>query len=157
MLSAEELLAGSSLTYEVELPGDILYPTRPAATAPVAATVRLRPLTVHDLQVITRAAKESDSLMAALMVKQALVEPSLSVAQVAGLHIGLLQFLLDQVNAISGIRTTTEELAEAAATPLVKAAFVLAQKFGWTPQQVEELTLGQMLLHLEMLKERNNP
>ena len=41
--------------------------------------------------------------------------------------------------------------------PLAKAAFVLAQEFGWTPREVGELTLGQMLLHLQMLAEAPQP
>jgi hypothetical protein len=193
MLSAEELLAGSTLTYEIEIPGQVLHPALKGTPFPVggetgsstlkdhaaigkprprgkesaqssrtgsseaeplgagSGTVRLRPLTVRDLQRISRAAKESDSLVATLMIQQALVEPQMSVAQVAALHVGLVQFLLQNVNQISGIAVTTEELAEAADVPLVRAAFVLAREFGWTPQQVQELTLGQVLLHLEML------
>jgi hypothetical protein len=157
VLSAEELLAGGSLTYEIEVPEEILHPGgngRHHGAAPEThGRVVLRPLTVRDLQLITRAAKESDALTATLMVQRALVEPALSVTQVAGLHIGLVQFLLDRVNAISGIRTTEDELAGAAAAPLVKAALVLAQAYGWTPQQVQELTLGQVLLHMQLLKE----
>ena len=70
------------------------------------------------------------------------------------MHVGLVQFLLDHVNRISGITATSEQLASAVDAPLAKAAFVLAQEFGWTPQQVSELTLGQVLLNLQMLKER---
>lgn len=153
MLSADELLAGSSLTFEVEVPAHVLHPTQ-ATGAPANGmrTVRLRPLTIRDLQLITRAAKESDSLTATLMVQRALVEPEMSIAQVAALHVGLVQFLLRQVNQISGIVTSSEQLEAAADAPLVKAASVLAREFGWTPQQVNELTLGQVLLHLQMLR-----
>ncbi len=170
MLSAEELLAGSTLTYEVQIPAQILRPARSPALKHFALkdvagsataethSVRLRPLTVRDLQRISRAAKESDSLVATLMVQQALVEPKMSVAQVAALHVGLMQFLLQQTNKISGISATTEELSDAAEAPLVRAAFVLAREFGWTPQQVQELTLGQVLLHMEMLAmDRQSP
>ncbi len=155
MLSAEELLAGGDLTFEVEVPPEVLRPTEDAdGEAPT--TVRLRPLTVRDLQLIYRAAKESDSLTAALMVQRALVEPEMSIAQASAMHVGLLQFLLEQVNRISGISTTSEQLAETTEAPLAKAAFVLAQEYGWTPQQVNELTLGQVLLRLQMLKERTS-
>jgi hypothetical protein len=58
------------------------------------------------------------------------------------------------VNQISGITTTPHQISTAAADPLVKAAFVLAREFGWTPQQINELTLSQMLLHLQLLKEK---
>ena len=153
MLSAEELLAGGSLTFEVEVPTDVLRPAEGAGNG-TPTTVRLRPLTVRDLQLISRAAKESDSLTGTLMVQRALVEPEMGVAQASAMHVGLAQFLLQHVNRISGIATTSEHLSEAVEAPLAKAAFVLAQEFGWTPQQVNELTLGQVLLHLQMLGER---
>jgi hypothetical protein len=156
MLTVDELLAGGSLTYKVEVPETVLNPqgTNGSEGAVAASgTVCLKPLTVQDLQIIARAAKENNSLTATLMVQQALVEPTLTVAQVAALHVGLVQFLLDQVNQISGITTSAEQLSTAMAAPLTRAAFVLAKSFGWTPQQVSELTLGQILLHLQMLKE----
>jgi hypothetical protein len=150
MLSAEELLAGSALTFAVAVPGAVLHPgDEPGA----GGTVRLRPLTVHDLQLVSRAARESDSLLAALMVQRALVEPALSIPQVSALPVGLVQFLLHHVNRISGIAATAEDIATAAEAPLTRAAFVLARELGWTPQQVGELTLGQVLLHLQMLRE----
>ena len=152
MLSADELLAGSNLTFEVEVPANVLNPASTPDGDAATRTVRLRPLTVKDLQLISRAAKENDSLVAILMVQRALVEPEMSVAQVSTLHAGLVQFLLQKVNQISGITATAEQLSEAIEAPLVKAAFVLAKEFGWTPQQVSELTLGQVLLHLKMLK-----
>jgi len=153
MLSTEELLAGGSLTFEIEVPAKVLHPAEGAGNG-TPPTVRLRPLTVRDLQLISRAAKESDSLTATLMVQRALIEPEMSVAQASTMHVGLAQFLLEQVNRISGVASTSEQLSGAIQVPLAKAAFVLAQEFGWTPQQVNELTLGQVLLHLQMLKER---
>lgn len=151
MLSPEELLAGSGLTYEVPVPADVLRPANGAAPGAGRAAVRLRPLTVSDLQLVTRAARENDSLVGVLMVQRALVEPEMSIPQVAGMHVGLLQFLLAEVNRISAIAVTDAEVASAAAAPLSRAAFLLAREYGWTPQQVSELTLGQVLLHLEML------
>jgi hypothetical protein len=151
MLTAEELLAGSSLTFEVEIPPDVLHPGHDTDAGEAPRAVRLRPLAVHDLQLISRAAKEQDQLTATLMVQRALVEPEMSVAQVAGLHVGLVQFLLNEVNRISGIAVTAEQLSATTDTPLAKAAFILAREFGWTPQEVNELTLGQVLLHLQML------
>jgi hypothetical protein len=153
MLSAEDLLAGGDLTFEIEVPPGILRPTEDAGNG-APDTVRLRPLTVRDLQLVSRAAKEQDSLTATLMVQRALVEPEMSVAQASAMHVGLVQFLLEHVNRISGITATSEQLSRAVDAPLAKAAFVLAQEFGWTPQQVNELTLGQVLLNLQMLKER---
>ena len=63
-----------------------------------------------------------------------------------------MQFLLSKVQEISGITVAREDIDEAVADPLAKAAFVLAREFGWTPQQVNELTLGQILLNLKMLQ-----
>ncbi|MBI5015281.1 MAG: hypothetical protein HZB55_07285 [Deltaproteobacteria bacterium] len=160
-LAAEELLAGSSLTYVVEVPASVLRPAGGDGSGDGGGepgvsglTVRLRPLTVRDLQLVCRAAKESDTLLATLMVHRALVEPILEVGQVAALHVGLVQYLLHEVNRVSGIAATAEELSAAADDPLAKAAFVLAREFGWTPHEVSELTLGQVLLHLKMLRER---
>ncbi|HIK55480.1 MAG TPA: hypothetical protein IGS37_10015 [Synechococcales cyanobacterium M55_K2018_004] len=156
LLSAEELLAGGALTYEVTIPSEVLHPTQAIAPpeAPpngAAQTVRLQPLTVKDLQLISRAAKENDALVAALMVQRALVDPQLTLAQVSAMHAGLMQFLVQQINQISGITTSAEQQSAAVAAPLTRAAFVLAKEFGWTPQQINDLTLGQILLHLQLL------
>ena len=155
MLSAEELLAGSKLTFVIEVPPDVLHTTNGESQEAAEQTVKLRPLTVSDLQLISRAAKENNSLIAVLMVQRALVEPEMSVAQVATMHAGLVEFLLEEVNRISGISATHNQLLEMREAPLAKAAFVLASEFGWTPEQVGELTLGQVLLHLQMLREKS--
>jgi hypothetical protein len=144
-LTADELLAGGSLRHEVSVPAGLGVPT--GATG----RVRLRPLTVADLQLITRAARENDSLVAPLMVKAAVEEPKLSLAQVNAMPIGLLEFLLGEVNRVSGLVMPAAALDEAATAPLARAAHVLASRFGWTPQQLGEMTLGQILLHLQML------
>jgi hypothetical protein len=154
MLTGEELLAGSSLTYEVRVPAELLRAGSPRA-AGTEDTVRIRPLTVHDLQLVSRAAKDGDTLMAVLMVQRALVEPQLSIGQVSALSAGLLQLLLQRVNHVSGIAPEQDEIDSAVEAPLAKAAFVLAREFGWTPQQINELTLGQVLLHLQLLRQRD--
>lgn len=148
-LSADELLAGSTLRFEVDIPAALLDPARPG----LAGRVRLRPLTVTDLQLVSRAARENDSLVAALMVKTALEEPRLTLPQVNALPIGLMEFLLGEVNRVSGLAIAPEALDTAAEQPIARAAHLLAQRFGWTPQQIGELTLGQILLHLQMLRE----
>ncbi len=152
MLSAEELLAGASLTYDVALPARVLDPGGGGAVEQPGA-VKLRPLTVADLQLISRAAKDSDQLSATLMVQRALVEPGLSVTEVASMHAGLLDYLLAKVNAVSGIGGGDEQLDAAVDAPLTKAAFVLAREYGWTPREVNDLTLGQVMLNLKMLKD----
>ena len=45
------------------------------------------------------------------------------------------------------LATTGVKLVQA---PLAKACFVLAKEFGWTPEQVSGMTIGQILLYLEM-------
>ncbi len=156
-LSAQELLAGGEVTYEVEIPEGLLG----SATAPAskqgsgAGKVRVRPLTVRDLQLVTRAAKDSDSLLATLMLQRALIEPELDIQQAARLPAGLALHLLHRIKELSGIDASQEQLASAATDPFAKAAFVLEQAFGWTPGQISELTMGQVLLHLKMLEEHS--
>lgn len=145
MLSAQDLLAGSDTRVEVEIPAQLL-----GDSSAQDRQVLLKPLSVHDLRLVNRAARENDDLTAALMVQRSLVEPELTVAQLSGLSAGLLQFLLNQVNRISGIHASEEELAESMQDPITQASLQLAREFGWTPQQIGELTLGQMLLHLQM-------
>lgn len=152
-LTADELLAGSALSFEVAVPAALVEPGRPG----LAGKVRLRPLTVRDLQLISRAAKESDSLAGALMVHTAVQEPALSLAQVHALPIGLMEFLLAEVNRVSGLAVAARGLEQAAEQPIARAAHVLARQFGWTPQQLGELTLGQILLHLQMLRDEGHP
>mgnify|MGYP003373964481 CR=1 FL=1 len=118
-----------------------------------ADEVRLRPLTVADLQLITRAAKANDGLVAALMVRTAVEEPRLTMAQINAMPIGLLEFLLAEVNRVSGLAMPADSLEAAAAAPIARAAHLLARQFGWTPQQIGELTLGQILLHLQLLRD----
>lgn len=148
-LGADELLAGSAATYDIEVPAALIE----AGRSGLAGRVQLRPLTVRDVQLISRAARDSDSLAGALMVHAALQVPALSLPQVSALPIGLMEFLLAEVNRISGLAVAPAALEEAAEQPIARAAHVLAREFGWTPQQIGELTLGQILLHLQMLRE----
>ena len=144
-LTAEELLAGGSLTHEIEIPAELMPPGRRTQS-----TVTLQPLTVRALQRIGKAAREDEELSAALMIQQALVEPALKFEQVSQLPAGLARFLVEQINAISGIDTPRDALAEHVQAPLAKACFVLAKEFGWTPEEVSGMTIGQILLYLEM-------
>lgn len=146
-LTAEELLAGGSLTHEVELPAELLSAN---GHAPTATRVMLRPLTVRDLQLISKAAANDDGLSAALMIQQALVEPALKAEQVSQLPAGLARFLVERINALSGISASHNELEELVQAPLAKACFILAKQFGWTPEEVSGMTIGQILLYLEM-------
>jgi hypothetical protein len=145
-LTADELLGGASLTHDIEIPAAV-------GGAP-GARVKLRPITVRDLQRVTKAAKEDDKLLSVLLLKEALVEPALGFEQVHGLPAGLARFLVDELNRISGLRVPERGMAEAIEAPLARACFVLAREFGWSPQEVGELTVGQILLYLEMVNQQ---
>jgi hypothetical protein len=109
------------------------------------------------VQRVTQAAKDDRVLITALMVQQALVRPELSVEQVAGLPAGLVRFLLQATNRLSGLEVGAGELDAAVREPIVRACFVLSREFGWTPEQCSDLTLGQVLLYLEMLARGETP
>ena len=147
-LTSEELLAGGALTHEVAIPSDLLAPGN--AREAKSSMVVLRPLTVLDLQRIAKASRDDESLSATLMIKEALLEPSMDTEQVLQLPAGVARFLVDRINSISGISTPRNALDEYVQAPLAKACFVLAREFGWTPEQVSGMTIGQILLYLEM-------
>ena len=149
MLTPEELLAGGSLNHQVEIPADLL-PGREDDLA--SRQVNLKPLSIHDLQRIDKASKDDESLSAALMIKQAMAEPSLTLDHVLALPAGLGRFLVEQINVISGIDTPRDSLEEYVQAPLAKACFILAKEFGWTPEEVSGMTIGQILLYLEMAR-----
>ncbi len=144
-LTAEQLLAGGTLTHEVMIPPDLLNNENGDRMQVV-----LRPLTVRDLQRIGKAARDDEDLSASLMIRQALVEPALKPDQVSQLPAGLARFLVEKINRISGIDTPRDALAELVQAPLARACFVLAKEFGWTPEEVSGMTIGQILLYLEM-------
>ena len=148
-LTIEELVAGSALKHEVEIPRDLLSPSGSAPVAPDSKVV-VRPLNVLDLQRIAKAARDDDSLSAALMIQQAVVTPTMEIEQILKLPAGIARFLVDSINSISGISMPHDALQEHIQTPLAKACFILAREFGWTPEQVSGMTIGQILLYLEM-------
>ena len=160
-LSAEDLLASGSATYTVKVPAALVHPPNgPVADGglePTAGEVVLRPLLVRDVDRVVRAAKEQQVLTSVLMVQQALVAPKLSVDQVASLPAGLVQHLMERVNAISGLALGEDDLERAIKAPMAKACFVLSREFGWTPAECSELTVGQVLLYLEMLARDERP
>lgn len=156
-LSADDILAGGTLVFDIEVPAATLSPSATPdeeldGPGGRGGKVRLRPLTVRLLQQLTRAAKDNDGLLSTLMLKEALVEPKLSLEQVQGLHSGLARFLLDAINRISGI-SQSEGLEAAVQAPLAKACFTLAKEFGWSPEEVGKLTMAQIMLYLEMIRQ----
>lgn len=153
-LAAEDLLAGAQATHRVDIPAELL--ARGDADAAPGCVV-LRPLTAGAVQRVAQAAKDERVLASVLMVQQALAEPKLSVEQVSALSAGLLQFLLDKVNKLSGLSVADEDLDKAVKAPLTRACFVLAREFGWTPADCSGLTVGQIMLYLEMLARDERP
>jgi hypothetical protein len=147
-LSADDLLAGGALTHDVEIPPELLAPLDGAA--PLEGKVRLRPLTVRDVQLLAKAARDDDALLSALMLKEAVLEPPLSLEQVTSMHAGLARFLLEELRRASGLSMDDRTLEEAIEAPLARACFALAREFGWSPQEIGDLTVGQVLLYLEM-------
>ena len=81
------------------------------------------------------------------------MEPALTFDQVHHLHSGLAQYLLKEINRVSGLQVEGETLAEAVQAPMARACFLLAKEFGWTNKEVGELTMGQTLMYLEMIRQ----
>jgi hypothetical protein len=152
MLTAAGLLAGAHLTATLEIPASLLARGAQDADSSSERSVRMKPLTVNDLRLIVRAARDNDELSAALMVQRSLIEPELTLAQVSQLPVGLMQFLLREVNRLSGMTASDAEIATAIEDPLAQASFRLSQAFGWTPEDIGRLTLGEVLTHLQFLK-----
>lgn len=158
-VTAEELLAGRELTFEVEIPAQILSPSLENVHANGHANhrepkkIQLRPLTVKDVQLIAKGAKDDEVLTSVLMIQRSVVEPALKQSDIAGMHSGLVRFLVDAINRISGLSTTEDEMKDIVESPIVRAFFVLAKEFNWTPQQVREMTVGQILGYLELLNQ----
>ena len=147
MISAEDLIAGAATEHAIDIP-EVLLP------GAEDRGVVLRPLTVRDLRLIAKATRDNDDLSGALMVRQSLVEPALSLDQIGALPAGLLQFLLAEVNRISGITATEEDVVDAMEDPLVQASLLLSRELGWTPDEIGRLTLGETMLHVAALRSR---
>jgi hypothetical protein len=145
-LTTDELLLGGSATHTVDVPADVLM-----GEADTPAQVVLRPLVLADVQRIHLAAAESRDLTSVLMVQQALVEPKVTIEDVNQMHAGLVEFLLHEVNRISGLTLGGDELEQVVRAPLARACFVLAREFGWTPDECARLTVGQVLLYVDLL------
>lgn len=110
--------------------------------------MRLRPLSVATLTLISRAAREDVSLVPLLMIKESLVEPTLTLDQIRQMHVGLVHFLVSQVNKVSGLGADGEALEDTVNSPMGRTHILLAKHFGWTPEQVSQLTPGQVAVYL---------
>jgi hypothetical protein len=147
LLTADDLLISGKAYHEVAIPASILTPA--ALNGELhAGCVRMRPLNIAVLMLISRAARDDASLIPLLMIKEAVVEPILTLDQIRQMHVGLVHFLVGQANRISGLDVTGATLDEAADSPLGRTHILLARHFGWTPEQVSQLTPGQVAVYL---------
>jgi len=147
LLTAQDLLAGSLLVHDVEVPAAVLNPGQPEATGS-PRRVQLRPLKVATLALISKAARDDAALVPLLMIKESLTAPVLAPEQVRQLHAGMVQFLVQQINRISGLEADGGAARDAASSAIGQAHLRLARHYGWTPAQVAELTPGQLAVYL---------
>lgn len=102
-LTPEELLAGAAITFDVVIPLSVLSPGQTEAPLTSPPLVQMRPLTIGAFQLIMKAAKQDAGLIPLLMIKESLVQPSLSLEQIKRMHLGLVNFLVKQIREISGL------------------------------------------------------
>jgi hypothetical protein len=145
-MTVQDLLSGAGVVHDVTVSAEVLRPGS-GETGP-AGVVRLRPLTVGVLALISRAARENPSMVPWLMIKESMVEPPVALEQVQQMHIGLVHFLVGRINEISGLTADGSALDEHLGSPLGQTHLLLARHFGWTPEQVGQLTPGQVAVYL---------
>ncbi len=103
-LTPEDLIAGASVIYDVPIPPEILRPGGENGNlAASTMIVQLRPLTIGTFQLIMKASRQDASLIPLLMLKEALVQPKLTLEQVKQLHLGFVNYLLAHIREISGL------------------------------------------------------
>lgn len=147
-LSVEELLIGSSIVHDIKIPHEVLTPDLKPDEGTLWGMVRIRPLSISTLTLISRAAQDDISLVPLLMIKESVEEPNLSLDQIRQMHIGLVNFLINKINTISGLEANGEAMDYSIRSPLGKSHILLAKHFGWTPEQVNQLTPGQVAVYL---------
>jgi hypothetical protein len=169
-LSAQDLVAGAATVISVAVPAALLQPSVEDAAngddaanggrAAIGGVVRVRPLTVGTLTLISRAAREDPGLVPVLTIKESVVEPELSLEHIRRMSVGLVHFLVTRINLLSGLSADGEAIDAALESPPGRVQFLLARHFGWTPQQVSALTPGQVAVYLagiERLLAREEP
>ena len=106
-LTPEDLLAGAENTFEIAIPLELLHPHRVPAAArdqeSQTMVLQLRPLTIGTFQLVMKAAKQDAGLIPLLMIKESLVQPTLTLEQIKKLPLGLVNFLIDHIRQISGL------------------------------------------------------
>lgn len=102
-LTADELLAGSALVFDVAVPPQVLRPGTSPEESPEPLVVQLRPLTIGTFQLIMKASRQEPGLIPLLMIKESLVRPQLSLDQVRAMSLGMVNFFIAQIRHISGL------------------------------------------------------
>jgi hypothetical protein len=107
-LTPEDLLAGATMTFDIMLPPHLLPSPQAAGVPdsenrPTQSVVQIRPLTIGTFQLIMKAAKNDAGLIPLLIIKESLVQPTLSLEQTKRLPLGLVNFLVDQIRQVSGL------------------------------------------------------
>ena len=100
-VTAEDLLAGASATYKVEVPANVIRPGGDVDGKPVV--VELQPITIGAFQLILKAARDDAAMVPLLLIKESLVEPAMNLQQVQRMHLGLVEFLVEHIRGISGM------------------------------------------------------
>ena len=154
LITVNDLLHGSQTIHDIAIPPEILYPETDHEEVE-AGVVRLRPMSIAVMNLIVKAAREDAALIPLLMVKESLVEPELTLKQVQQMHVGLVHFLISKINHISGLDADGETLASSVQSPLGRTHIMLAKHFGWTPEQVSQLTPGQVAVYLAGIERLN--
>jgi hypothetical protein len=105
VLSAEDLLSGANMTFDIVIPAELMGVAKPTngQAATTERVIKIRPLTIGTFSLITRAAKSDTDLIPLLMIKEAVVEPVLSLEQVKKMPIGLVEFIIEHVREVSGL------------------------------------------------------
>ncbi len=92
------MLINLNETATVKIPAEILAPIDGELQE-----VKIKPLSMHSFQLIAKAAKDDHSLVPLLMIKESVVEPSLSIHEIRSMKVGLVSFLIKEIKKESGI------------------------------------------------------
>ncbi len=142
--SVEDLLFGGSVRHVESVPEQVLDPFGRREDVQLAEhQIVVRPLTLGMLEIISRAARDDAGLVPVLMIKEAVEEPALTADQIRSFHVGLVHWLLGVINRVSGISANGDELRAAGESSIGRAHLRLAERYGWTPDQVAQLTPAQ--------------
>lgn len=93
------MLIDAKETYTIEIPGNILAPVDGALQR-----IIIKPLDVHTFQLIAKASRDDHSQIPLLIVKESVTDPALNINQIKGMKVGLVNFLINEIKRVSGIK-----------------------------------------------------